>query len=955
MRLRLSPGPIARVLRNLGYTPGRDVRLPYAVELDPIDYPLGTTITGVTLVVALDFGDSPLLTKQITTLPSVNGQITDDGADGTGFFTIAIAGSELLPFRPLGPLAFEVVVTDSRGFQASFDAGSLVPAASTAGKPVDHVLITPNPFVVGFPATQQLTATAYDEDSNVLVGRAVQWSVSDPTIATVDANGVVTVVAAGAVIVTATIEGHSATSTGTTSVPPNLPALLDFAPAMRVADLIAPAIFPTNETPTGWAPGVPNYPSSTHRIEYPHGDEKWYQVIPGIRPFSQPSTGGAQNGGIETLNFAVGPEPASHVSRIQFPGGAVNAKTNISGSQDLDATDQQDLTDYIHSYLVRIKANIVGSVGRLVHFELDSRTTFLLLRSRPIVVPANWQTFSYDFATSVERTDSLGFRSVISDNDGTLMDMQVEGGWGDMPHRTRPRIEESYWPGPWHRTFGMLAQNGPITFCWWPSNNPGVTGGATKATDAADAPDAGDFHSGRKYFTFMLPANRAGAIAMLDGGGNPVYEKVVQFDPGTGTELPPFEIFVHIKGKPLTGQPKIADGVLEGQVQAQGGPLYTAPMDATTFCPKPMQDADGGAGYYARCIVNSPTKILTGTAAGSNYVIDFGAAHPFSVGETVFLGGGHSIGDGAVFPLVVAVISAKTATTITIPYTAAGNGVGGDVRYNHRFFQPLIRNTTASALTFRGYRPQMWTVGEADQRNTGWHDAWVPREAITGPVKQTVAWPNIQNPSLVMGRTEGFLIMRQLWPFPIGDAITLGIGKRDFCQGGPFGTAHVFIAGGINPDPVNNLIKVSFQSSWDTGYQSWGASILLTPGSDRFPRFCPFDLILGWRTDVDGVTKLFHLGIGHGAGTSVTWFANGDAWLGGVWSIDSTPGTQWDYSIDPDKHLGLMSDLDITGLPGGWLMAVQAGNTVPVDFRARVEYHIASAAKWGPRVDYMAA
>ncbi len=56
-------------------------------------------------------------------------------------------------------------------------------------------------------ATKQLTATASDEDG------VVTWSVDKDTVATVDANGLVTAVAAGTVVVTATYEDATATVT----------------------------------------------------------------------------------------------------------------------------------------------------------------------------------------------------------------------------------------------------------------------------------------------------------------------------------------------------------------------------------------------------------------------------------------------------------------------------------------------------------------------------------------------------------------------------------------------------------------------------------------------------------------------------------------------------------------------------------------------------------------------
>ncbi|HYS59088.1 MAG TPA: alkaline phosphatase family protein [Gemmatimonadales bacterium] len=63
----------------------------------------------------------------------------------------------------------------------------------------------------------QLTATPRDASGNPLTGRAISWSSSDNTIATVSSSGLVTGVVAGAVTITATSEGQSGTASITVS------------------------------------------------------------------------------------------------------------------------------------------------------------------------------------------------------------------------------------------------------------------------------------------------------------------------------------------------------------------------------------------------------------------------------------------------------------------------------------------------------------------------------------------------------------------------------------------------------------------------------------------------------------------------------------------------------------------------------------------------------------------
>jgi len=87
--------------------------------------------------------------------------------------------------------------------------------------PVASVTVTPNPGSVQAGATLQLTATLKDVNGNVLTGRTVTWQTSNATIATVDANGLVTGKAAGGpVTITATSEGKSGTSAVTVTPVP---------------------------------------------------------------------------------------------------------------------------------------------------------------------------------------------------------------------------------------------------------------------------------------------------------------------------------------------------------------------------------------------------------------------------------------------------------------------------------------------------------------------------------------------------------------------------------------------------------------------------------------------------------------------------------------------------------------------------------------------------------------
>ena len=86
--------------------------------------------------------------------------------------------------------------------------------------PVASVTVTPSSASIAITGTVQLTATTKDANGNPLTGRAVNWSSSDNTIATVNGSGLVTGVAAGPVTITATSEGKSGTATITVAGAP---------------------------------------------------------------------------------------------------------------------------------------------------------------------------------------------------------------------------------------------------------------------------------------------------------------------------------------------------------------------------------------------------------------------------------------------------------------------------------------------------------------------------------------------------------------------------------------------------------------------------------------------------------------------------------------------------------------------------------------------------------------
>ena len=86
--------------------------------------------------------------------------------------------------------------------------------------PVAAVTVSPQSASIVPGATQQMTATTKDASNNVLNGRTITWSSDNTAAATVDGNGLVTAVAAGAATINATSEGQTGTSAITVTAAP---------------------------------------------------------------------------------------------------------------------------------------------------------------------------------------------------------------------------------------------------------------------------------------------------------------------------------------------------------------------------------------------------------------------------------------------------------------------------------------------------------------------------------------------------------------------------------------------------------------------------------------------------------------------------------------------------------------------------------------------------------------
>src|SRR3989442_8285710 len=87
--------------------------------------------------------------------------------------------------------------------------GSDTAVVTVTPVPVASVTVSPASAIVQVGQMVQLSATTTDSTGGVLTGRAVSWSSSNPSLATVNGSGLASAVAAGSATIAATSEGQS--------------------------------------------------------------------------------------------------------------------------------------------------------------------------------------------------------------------------------------------------------------------------------------------------------------------------------------------------------------------------------------------------------------------------------------------------------------------------------------------------------------------------------------------------------------------------------------------------------------------------------------------------------------------------------------------------------------------------------------------------------------------------
>lgn len=781
---------------------------------------------------------------------------------------------------------------------------------------VDHVIVSPSTWTGAPGDTIQMSAVAYDAEDNALPGRSMTWASSDPTIATVSLTGLVTALADGATTITATSEGKTGSSSTVWFSPLAATLSVDF---LNPPERSMPAILVDDAEVSGEF-GIPrsgfhyDYVDIRSKTAYPSNDGLWRQTPDAVSnstltgSFLQSAGAGFTTPLTDNYTGGGRPIPGARVFRAQLASSGeavIYNRVMVPVPDAVNPLPDQDGTGYKRSCVVAVRGTpgVTLPVGAKLHVELNTQWfgDVLVHDLGDISVTEDWHVYGFDITAS--DVAASPYVRVIAPTDATRpLDVCITG-LVISAKRADPVEGNRLVPGFWDERNGALIQNATWNAIY-PSDDPPTSDGAGKSSTAIATCDSADYYAGNTVKEYILTANRGRFITMA------VPAKLCRKSPSAVMSTvgePDWPLDLNAQNTAM-------------EAWAWGGMWFET--SSTGYLP-----ADGELEMeFEACTgvtVNGSGVPTAWTLSGIKYR-------------------GLLYRDDANAP------TTRPSDNATF-YRARIQLMQANEHY--KFFMPRLQNPLGVDKTVRGTRFFAVPEGVIDDRNSGWHDCWVPKETRTGPDYNGGAFMVIQDITRHYSVHEGFVFARIKLPYAIGDMITKGIGKRDFWQNGPYGSAFWTLFGALYPknsDPTHVQLELGLAQGISNGYKGFDFAAQIPIGALYPAANQAMDVGCAWQMDGSGVIKAkIFLGLTPGTDLIVYKAGSLPAIYGQVPSFQENGGTDWSF-LDGggDTHMGL-SDRDRTGCHGGYEQKLIMGPTVNM---STIELQLAhQVTLWGTR------
>ena len=194
---------------------------------------------------------------------------------------------------------------------------------TVATKTVASVVVSPNPASAAIGQKARLTAAAKDASGGVLVGRTITWVSSNPAVASVSANGLVTAVSIGTATITASTSGVSGTSQfQSTTVAAASVSVSPSAPNVRVGDDVQLTATASDASGNVLASRVPTWSSSNPIVATVSSSGRVTGVSKGTATVTATVDGKSAPASVSVANAA--PAPVASIT-VTLNASSINA------------------------------------------------------------------------------------------------------------------------------------------------------------------------------------------------------------------------------------------------------------------------------------------------------------------------------------------------------------------------------------------------------------------------------------------------------------------------------------------------------------------------------------------------------------------------------------------------------------------------------------------------------